>query len=177
MDIVNNQPPAEKFMRMVRLLVGSRPIIALTAADDMAMRVLALDHGADDAVPVHCHPLELATRIFVLLRRYSETLQILRCDDLSIDRQERHVVRGGQHIPLPAREYALLLALACTPNQPVSQESLLRALWRLDFDPGTNRVAVHMSRLRSRVDHGFAWRMLHTIKGIGYCLRTQHAAA
>ncbi len=141
------------------------------------MRVLALDNGADDAVHMACHGVEFIARISALMRRHNMVSGILRCDDLSIDPHERHVSRNGQYIALPTREYELLFALASTPNRPVSHDSLLRALWRINFDPGTNRVAVHMSRLRSRIDHGYAWPLLHTVKGIGYCLRTRHAAA
>ncbi|MCX5511795.1 helix-turn-helix domain-containing protein, partial [Pseudomonas sp. BJa3] len=63
--------------------------------------------------------------------------------------------------------------LARVPDRPVSRAALLRAVWRIDFDPGTNRVEVHMSRLRAKVDRGFDWPMLSTVKGLGYALRSR----
>src|SRR3546814_1558509 len=74
---------------------------------------------------------------------------------------------------LPLREFDLLANLARVPDRPLSRDALLRAVWRIDFDPGTNRVEVHMSRLRAKVDRGFDWPMLHTVKGRGYALRSR----
>ena len=78
--------------------------------------------------------------------------------------------RAGRPVPLLAREYALLLHLARHAGQPLSRTDLLRAVWRLDFDPGTNSVEVHMSRLRAKLDRGGARPLLRTVKGRGYML-------
>ena len=87
--------------------------------------------------------------------------------------RRRRVERAGRLIRLPLREFDLLANLARVPDRPVSRDALLRAVWRIDFDPGTNRVEVHMSRLRAKVDRGFDWPMLHTVKGRGYALRSR----
>ena len=92
---------------------------------------------------------------------------------MRIDLIDRRVERAGRLIRLPLREFDLLANLARVPDRPLSRGALLRAVWRLDFDPGTNRVEVHMSRLRAKVDRGFDWPMLRTVKGMGYALRSR----
>ena len=93
--------------------------------------------------------------------------------ELRIDLIDRRVERAGRLIAMPLREFDLLANLARIPDRPVSRAALLKAVWRIDFDPGTNRVEVHMSRLRAKVDRGFAWPMLRTVKGQGYALRSR----
>ncbi len=175
-DFFGTLQAPEYFADLVRRLAGSRPILALTREDSLAQRLLAFRHGADDAFWAHGDATEMVARALALVRRHAVAQGVLRCDDLHIDIMARRVVRSAQHIPMPNREYELLLALARTPNRTVSQTSLLRALWRIDFHPGTNRLAVHMSRLRARIDHGHSWPLLHTVKGQGYCLRTRSHA-
>ncbi|HEV2597436.1 winged helix-turn-helix domain-containing protein [Sphingopyxis sp.] len=87
------------------------------------------------------------------------------------DRPARRA-RGPDHPPA-ASGFDLLANLARVPDRPLSRDALLRAVWRLDFDPGTNRVEVHMSRLRAKVDRDFDWPMLLTVKGMGYTLRSR----
>jgi two-component system, OmpR family, response regulator len=172
-DVFSSLQAPEFLARDVRHLAGSRPVMVMTPKEDIAMRVLALQNGADDVVAHDIHPEEFIARIEGLLRRQRARAGILRYDDLMIDMDERRVARSGSAIAMPNREYELLLELARSPNRVVPRSILLRSLWRINFDPGTNRIEVHMSRLRSRVDHGFAWPFLHTVKGIGYCLRTR----
>jgi len=90
---------------------------------------------------------------------------------LSIDPVERRVTRSGRPIPLLPREYALLLHLARAGGRCVGRAELLRAVWGLRFDPGTNVVEVHVSRLRAKLDRDFAAPLLRTEKRRGYCLR------
>jgi two-component system OmpR family response regulator len=89
---------------------------------------------------------------------------------LRIDPVERRVTRDGRAIPLLPREYALLLYLARAEGRCVSRGELLGMVWGLRFDPGTNVVQVHVSRLRAKLDRGFGTPMLQTLKGRGYCL-------
>jgi two-component system OmpR family response regulator len=135
--------------------------------------MMALTAGADDAVGWADDPAEVVARIAGLLRRSRMAAGQLGTDELRIDLIDRRVERAGRLIRLPLREFDLLANLARVPDRPVSREALLRAVWRIDFDPGTNRVEVHMSRLRAKVDRGFAWPMLHTVKGCGYALRSR----
>lgn len=135
--------------------------------DDPAARARALEGGAQDVVGPWMHEAETVARI-VRLAREEEPRLVL--GDLSIGLVERSVERAGRPIALLAREYALLLYLARRCGECVTREELLRAVWRLHFDPGTNSVEVHMSRLRAKIDRGFDRPLLHTEKGRGYRL-------
>lgn len=166
------QEPFE-FVRLARSAIGRRPLIALSDRDSLDDRMVALGAGADDAVGWTGNLPEILARIASLLRRSRIAAGQLGEGELRIDLIDRRVERAGQLIRLPLREFDLLANLARVPDRPLSRAALLRAVWRLDFDPGTNRVEVHMSRLRAKVDRGFDWPMLHTVKGRGYALRSR----
>jgi two-component system OmpR family response regulator len=125
----------------------------------------ALDAGADDAVRLPASPHEIAARLAARLRP-----RAIAIGDLSIDSGARRVTRAGKPLDLLPREYALLLHLAQRPGRCVSRAELLAQVWRLRFDPGTNVVQVHVSRLRAKLDRGFPTPMLRTEKGRGYLL-------
>ena len=126
----------------------------------------ALDAGADDAVQLPASAGEIAARIAARLRPAS-----LRIGPLEIDTVERRVVRAGTPIPLLPREYALLLHLARAAGRCVGRAELLACVWGLRFDPGTNVIEVHVSRLRAKLDRGHAQPLIVTEKGLGYRLR------
>lgn len=143
--------------------------------DDPALRAAAFDNGVDEVVGPWMDVAEAAARISRLIdrngaRNWASDDVHIQCGDLTIGLIDRAVERAGRSIDLLAREYALLLCLARRRDRAVSRMELLREVWRLDFDPGTNRVEVHMSRLRAKVDRGFARPLLHTVKGRGYAL-------
>ncbi len=140
-------------------------VIALVH-DTLAI-IAALDGGADDALLVTATPEEIAARIAARLRDPAPPIGI---GELLIDRIARRVTRAGRSIALLPREYALLLHLAQHVGQAVPRAALLEAVWGLRFDPGTNVVAVHVSRLRGKLDREFGTPMLHTEKGVGYRL-------
>lgn len=166
------QEPAD-FIRLARSIAGSRPMLVLCDRDSVADRLLALRGGADDAAGWTGNLPEVLARIASLLRRARLTAGQIGAGELRIDLIDRRVERAGRLIRLPLREFDLLANLARVPDRPMSRTALLQAVWRLDFDPGTNRVEVHMSRLRAKVDRGFAWPMLRTVKGQGYALSSQ----
>lgn len=166
------QEPFE-FVRLARSIAGRRPLIIVSDRDSVDDRMVALNAGADDAVGWTSNMPEVLARIAGLLRRSRIAVGQLGEGELRIDLIDRRVERAGQLIRLPLREFDLLSNLARVPDRPLSRDALLRAVWRLDFDPGTNRVEVHMSRLRAKVDRGFDWPMLHTVKGQGYALRSR----
>jgi len=161
------------FVRLARTIAGRRPLVILSDRDSLADRMTALEAGADDAVGWTDNLPELLARIAGLLRRSRIAAGQLGAGELRIDLIDRRVERAGRVIRLPLREFDLLTNLARVPDRPLSRDALLKAVWRIDFDPGTNRVEVHMSRLRAKVDRGFAWPMLRTVKGIGYALRSR----
>lgn len=161
-------------LHLARGIAARRPLIILSDGDNRDERMAALDAGADDAVGWDDDPAEVVARIAGLVRRSRLAAGLLGGGELRIDLIDRRVERAGRLIPMPLREFDLLANLARVPGQPVSRTALLKAVWRIDFDPGTNRVEVHMSRLRGRIDRGFDWPMLHTVKGHGYALRLRH---
>jgi len=166
------QEPSE-FVGLARSIAGRRPLLVVSDRDSLDDRMVALRAGADDAVGWTGNLPEVLARIASLLRRSRIAAGQLGEGELRIDLIDRRVERAGRLIRLPLREFDLLANLARVPDRPLSRDALLRAVWRLDFDPGTNRVEVHMSRLRAKVDRGFDWPMLHTVKGMGYTLRSR----
>ena len=143
------------------------PVMLVVDGDSEAV-ARAIDAGADDAVDATCSPDEIAARLAAIMRSPPEP--IIGLGKLRIDRLHRHVTRDGKKIDLLPREYALLLHLALNAGQCISRSALLRCVWGLRFDPGTNVVEVHVSRLRAKLDRGFARPMLLTEKGRGYRL-------
>jgi two-component system OmpR family response regulator len=129
--------------------------------------VRALDAGADDAVALPANAGEIAARLAARLRG---TPRPLTMGALRIDTVERRVTRDDRPINLLAREYALLLYLARNAGRSVGRAELLAAIWGLTFDPGTNVVEVHVSRLRAKLERGFAVPLLQTDRGNGYRL-------
>jgi len=147
---------------------GWRGALMLALANDSGASVAgALDAGADDAVTLPACAGEIAARLAARLRCHNPALAI---GGLRIDTLERRVARDGRAVPLLPREYALLLHLARAAGRCVGRAELLAAVWGLRFDPGTNVVEVHVSRLRARLDRGFDAPMLVTDKGRGYRL-------
>lgn len=140
----------------------------IAVAGSAASLTAALDAGAADAVSHPVDPYELAARVDVRVRSHlpGET----RIGELRIDRVHRVVARAGLQIPLVPREFALLLYLAERRGDFVSRRELLEQVWGLRFDPGTNVVAVHVSKLRAKIDRGFATPMIRGAKGLGYRL-------
>ncbi|NIJ39392.1 two-component system OmpR family response regulator [Sphingopyxis panaciterrae] len=161
------------FVRLAESIARRRPLLILTDRDSREDRMTGLDGGADDAVGWADDPAEVIARMTSLLRRSRLAAGQLGGGELRIDLIDRRVERAGRPIRLPLREFDLLANLARVPDCPISRGALLKAVWRIDFDPGTNRVEVHMSRLRAKVDRGFAWPMLYTVKGHGYALRSR----
>lgn len=166
----------DQFCDLLRGLIGQRPLLALTSSDLPGQRALAIQSGADDAMAVTGDVGELLARLGALLRRRAQSPGLLACDELTIDLIGREVTRGQQLIAMPLREFDLLTRLARSADRVVTRHDLLRAVWRLDFDPGTNRIEVHMSRLRQRIDAGFGHAMLRTVKGSGYALVSRSGA-
>jgi len=144
--------------------------------DDPVDRTRAIGLGALDVIGPWMETHEALARclrhlaIVAGLRQSGRTS--LQFGELEIDLIEREARRQGRTLGLLQREFELLSFLATSPDRPHSREALLRAVWRLGFDPGTNVVEVHVSRLRARLDRGFDWPMLRTVRGAGYALMT-----
>jgi two-component system OmpR family response regulator len=141
-------------------------MLALTGDCDASIAG-ALDAGADDAVALPVCAGEIAARLAARLRCHAPAVSV---GGLRIDTIERRVERDGRAVPLLPREYALLLHLARSAGRSVGRAELLASIWGMGFDPGTNVVEVHVSRLRAKLDRGFSVPMLVTDKGRGYRL-------
>jgi two-component system OmpR family response regulator len=149
------------------------PILFLSAMGGVEDRVKGLRGGGDDYLVKPFAFSELLARIEALLRRRGgaavETL--LREGDLEMDVLARTVKRGGRTITLQPREFALLEYLLRHAGQVVTRTMLLEQVWGYHFDPQTNVIDVHISRLRQKIDRGFDGPLLQTVRGAGYSLR------
>jgi two-component system, OmpR family, response regulator len=149
------------------------PVLILSALGQVDDRVKGLRAGGDDYLPKPYSFSELLARVEVLARRRSgrgeET--VYRVGDLELDRLSHCVMRGESEIVLQPREFRLLEYLMKHAGQVVTRTMLLENVWDYHFDPQTNVIDVHMSRLRSKIDKGFARPLLHTVRGAGYVIR------
>jgi two-component system, OmpR family, response regulator len=153
------------------------PALILSALGQVDDRVKGLRAGGDDYLPKPYSFSELLARIEVLARRRSgrgeET--VYRVADLALDRLSHSVTRGDTEIGLQPREFRLLEYLMKHAGQVVTRTMLLENVWDYHFDPQTNVIDVHMSRLRGKIDKGFARPLLHTVRGAGYVIRDAKA--
>jgi two-component system, OmpR family, response regulator len=148
------------------------PVLMLSALGDVDHRVSGLQHGADDYLAKPFSFIELAARLEALHRRDAKPDgTMLQVADLELDLLSHTVKRGNQVIELWPLEFRLLEYLLRNAGRVVTRNMLLEDVWNLNFDPQTNVVEVHMSRLRGKVDKGFATRLIQTVRGSGYVLR------
>ena len=149
------------------------PVIILSALGSPEDRVKGLVGGSDDYLAKPFAFAELLARIRLLVRRGGATpaaQTVLGCDDLAMDLLARRVTRAGRTLTLQPREFRLLEYLLRHAEEVVTRTMLLEGVWDYHFDPGTNVIDVHLSRLRKKVDEGFARPLLHTVRGVGYRL-------
>ena len=155
---------------------GSRtPILILSALAQVDDRVKGLRAGGDDYLTKPFAFAELLARVEVLQRRtaVNEAPTRLHAGDLEMDLVSRKVTRGGQPIELTAREFRLLEYLLRHAGQVVTRTMLLENVWDLHFDPQTNVIDVHVSRLRQALDRDGASPLIHTVRGSGYVLEAR----
>lgn len=148
------------------------PVLILSALDKVDERVKGLRSGGDDYLTKPFAFTELLARIEVLMRRRTPEMEEaeLVVGDLILERLSQRVSRDGKSIQLVPREYRLLEYLMRHKGQVVTRTMLLENVWDYHFDPGTNVIDVHMSRLRSKIDKEFEQTLLQTIRGAGYMI-------
>jgi DNA-binding response OmpR family regulator len=144
------------------------PVLLLTARSAVEDRVLGLDRGADDYLVKPFSFPELAARVRALGRRGAEAPTRLRRDGLELDLLRRHAVANGVRLDLTRIEFGLLAALLEAGGDPVSRRDLLREVWNVSFDPGTNVVDVHVNRLRRKLEDAGLPGVVRTVRGQGY---------
>ncbi|HWW81000.1 MAG TPA: response regulator transcription factor [Steroidobacteraceae bacterium] len=151
------------------------PVLVLSALGSVDDRVKGLKAGGDDYLTKPFAFVELLARIEALSRRRSSVPDAtkLKVADLDFDLLARRVTRGGREIELTARELKLLEFLMRRAGQVVTRTMLLEGVWDLHFDPQSNLIDVHISRLRQAIDRGSDRQLIHTIRGSGYVLRTE----
>jgi two-component system OmpR family response regulator len=160
-------------LRTIRASGVKTPVLLLTALGGIDDRVEGLEAGGDDYLVKPFAMAELLARINALARRPppQDTPTSLQVADLKLDLLRRQVTRGGQRIELQPREFQLLEYLMRHAGRVVTRTMLLESVWDFHFDPKTNIVETHMSRLRAKVDRGHGEELIHTVRGAGYCLR------
>jgi two-component system OmpR family response regulator len=160
-------------VKVVRAAEIKTPVLFLTTLTGIDDRVAGLDAGGDDYLVKPFAFSELLARVHALGRRLplSGSPTVLRVADLELDLLRRRAARGGRQIELQPKEFRLLEYLMRHAGQVVTRTMLLEQVWEFHFDPKTSVVETHISRLRSKIDKGFASELIHTTRGAGYCLR------
>ena len=160
-------------MRQLRDDGIAAPFLIISALGEVDDRVRGLRAGGDDYLVKPFSFTELLARLEALGRR-SETIAketILRVGDLAIDLIARNASRRGRKIPLLPREFQLLEYLARNEGRVISRAMLLQHVWDLHFDPSTNIIDVYVGRVRRKVDGQQAYPLIHTVRGVGFCVR------
>jgi two-component system OmpR family response regulator len=175
--IVDRMVPGLDGLNLVKSLRSAghhTPVLFLTALGGVEDRVSGLNAGGDDYLVKPFAFSELAARVAALGRRPRTTAAEikLRVLDLELDLLSRTVRRNGELIELQPREFRLLEYLMRHAGQVVTRTMLLEHVWDIHFDPRTNVVETHISRLRSKIDRGFETALIHTVRGAGYCVRS-----
>jgi two-component system OmpR family response regulator len=173
--IVDRMTPRLDGVSMVEILRregDQTPVLFLSALGEIAHRVEGLKAGGDDYLVKPYAFAELIARVEALARRREtgSVQTVLKVGDLEMDLIGRVVRRGGREIELQPREFQLLEFLMRHAGQSVTRAMLLEKVWEYHFDPQTNVIDVHISRLRSKIDKGFERPMLQTVRGAGYRL-------
>ena len=171
LDVMIPAPEGFAVCRELRKSGHRMPILMLTARDAVEDRIAGLDGGADDYLTKPFEFRELLARLRALIRRTGslQSAQLVVAD-LIVDTVGQNVSRGGQAIPLTAKEYALLEFLARNAGRVVGRAEIAEHVWDEEFDPFSNLIEVYVNRIRRKVDSGFAKPLLHTRRGAGYVL-------
>lgn len=158
--------------RRLRSTGNQVPVILLTAKDDVSDRVAGLDAGADDYMVKPFSIEELLARVRAHLRRIqSDDADVLRFEDLSLDRKTREVYRGDRAIELTAKEFDLLEYLIIHPRQVITRDRILEQVWGYDFMGDSNIIEVYIRYLRLKLEANHEKRLIQTVRGVGYVLR------
>jgi DNA-binding response OmpR family regulator len=158
--------------RRLREASNQTPVLMLTARDSMRDIVKGLDTGADDYLTKPFAFEVLLARLRAISRRGPIPHSVvLQCADLTLNTATRRVTRSGETIPLTPREYGILELLLRNTGRPVSRAVLLESVWGFDTDVEENTIEAFVRLLRNKVDAPFSPKLIHTVRGVGYCIR------
>ncbi len=161
-------------LRRLRVEGNETPVLILTALGSVDERVTGLQAGADDYLVKPFAFAELAARLEALSRRAVKAVKTeLREGPIVLDLRTRRATRGETEIELTPTEFSLLEFLMRNTNQTVTRQMLCEHLWDANWEGVTNVIEVHINRLRAKIDRGFDERLIYTVRGIGYALRTR----
>ena len=187
LDVMMPRMDGLTVLRRLRSFNPSLPVLLLTARDTVGDRVTGLDVGADDYLTKPFDLDELLARIRAMLRRGAllteaaqgaeEPEEVLEYQDLRMDLLTRDVFRGERRIELTRTEFSLLEMFLRHPRQVLAREQLLTSIWGFDFGPTSNSLDVYVMYLRRKTEADGEARLLHTVRGVGYVLRADAAAA
>jgi DNA-binding response OmpR family regulator len=175
LDIMLPKMDGLSVLREIRRAGIKTPVIVLSAKASVDDRVRGLQAGGDDYLTKPFAFSELLARVQALLRRATQTSEPSRLTvaDLTLDLLTREVTRGGKKIELQTREFALLEYLMRNAGRAATKTMILEHIWDYSFDPQTNIVDVLVHRLRSKIDKDFPVKLIHTIRGVGYVLKSE----
>ncbi|WP_347271042.1 response regulator transcription factor [Rhizorhabdus histidinilytica] len=162
-----------KILQTIRATGDTTPVLILSALGDVDERIRGLRAGGDDYLPKPFALSELVARVEALGRRGPAIAEAteLRSGDLAIDLLGRTVTRAGRRIDLTQREFRILEYLVRNAGRVVTRSMLLEHVWDYNFDPQTNIIDQHVSRLRQKLDRGFDTPLIETVRGTGYVVR------
>lgn len=173
LDVVMPGLSGVEVVRQLRAAGRSLPVCMLSARDEVDDRVAGLAAGADDYVVKPFSVAELAARLHAMVRLHESSDQRpLTVGELTIEPARRVAVRGGRELDLTSREFDLLVALARHPGQVLSRGQLLSQVWGYTWDVDSNVVDVFIGYIRKKLEAGGEPRMLHTVRGVGFVLRS-----
>jgi two-component system copper resistance phosphate regulon response regulator CusR len=166
-----------EILKSMRAAGNSTPVLLLTAKDSIQDRVNGLDIGADDYLVKPFAFEELLARIRVMIRRQtsgevSGEVNVLEAADLEVDTKSHQVRRAGRLIELSSREYAVLEYMIRNQGTVLSRRNIEEHVWNYDYMGGSNMIDVYIRYLRRKLDDGFDQKLIHTVRGSGYVLRS-----
>jgi two-component system response regulator MprA len=173
LDVMMPPPDGLEVCRRLRAADNTLPILMLTARREVSDRVAGLDAGADDYLPKPFALDELLARLRALLRRVPAGDESLEYDDVVVDPQAHRASRGGTRLQLTRTEFALLELFLRAPQRVLTRSEILVEVWGYDFGPTSNSLEVYVGYLRRKLEESGRSRLIHTVRGVGYVLRTE----
>lgn len=174
LDVMMPGKDGFEVLREMRSAGNSTPVIFLTAKSDIEDRVFGLDSGADDYLVKPFSFDELAARVRLITRKQTgNSSNVYSVGGLTVDLKSRKVERDGRDIDLSSKEYAILECLIRNAGTVMTREKIENSVWNYDYAGGTNVIDVYIRYLRKKIDEGYEKKLIHTVRGAGYVLRSE----